>query len=77
VTLHDHGGNPQTHRLTAFSKSGKVLDEDSFKDDSTFPDPDDEFTLTVSSCEGIAFVVAIEQPFGAERLERVRVTRGR
>jgi hypothetical protein len=73
VTLVDHGGAPQTHVLTAFSNSGEVLDEAFFTEDmqpgfTTFPD---EFTLTVSSCAGIAFVVAIEQPLSAERLERI------
>jgi pimeloyl-ACP methyl ester carboxylesterase len=73
VTFVDHNVNPQIHTLTAFDSSGKVVDDASFTEDGEFPDP---FTLTLSSCEGIAFVVAIEQPIGAERVVRIEFTRG-
>jgi hypothetical protein len=76
VALRDNNLNPQTHTLTAFDRSGSVVDTASFtesiKDGDVSPD---RFTLTVSSCKGIAFVVAIEQPFGAEVLERITFTR--
>lgn len=73
VTLGDNNVNAQTHTLIAFDGSGNVVDEDSFAEDGLFPGT---FTLTVSSSTGIAFIVAIEQPFGAERLELITYTTG-
>ena len=72
VTLGDQNGNAQTHTLTAFDSTGNVLDIDSFTEFAGY-NPD-TFTLTVSSRKGIAFIVAIEQPFGTERLESITYT---
>lgn len=82
ITFHDSNGNRQVHTLTAFDSAGNVLDKASFTEylvDTTYtgyPFPD-RFTLVVSSCKGIASVVAIESPFGAEVVERIFITTGR
>ncbi len=75
VTLGDNNTASQKHTLYAFDKSGNIVDMDSFTEGDTqgnsFPE---SFTLTVSSCSGIAFIVALETPAGAERLERMSFT---
>lgn len=73
VTLVDSNEILQTHTLTAFDSTGAVVDTASYVDK---PGDDRVFSLTVSSCKGIAFVVAIEQPFGAEAIQRITYTRG-
>ena len=74
VTLRDKNLNPQVHTLTAFDSSGNVLDVDSLTESGELID---RFTLTVSSCAGIVSIVALEQPFGAEQVDRVTFTLGR
>lgn len=77
VTFGDQTGNRQVHTLTAFDHAGNIVDRAWFTENTLFPDTfPDRFTLTVSSCKGIAFVVAIEDPLGAERVERITFTRG-
>ncbi|HXI93689.1 MAG TPA: hypothetical protein VNO24_27200 [Blastocatellia bacterium] len=77
VTFGDQNSNSQAHTLTAFDRAGNVVDRASFTENTVYPDIfPDPFTLTVSSCQGIAFVVAIEQPLGAERVERIAFTQG-
>jgi len=71
VTLIDSNLNPQIHTLTAFDAAGNIVDVDSFTENDLFPDP---FTLTVASSGGIAFVVALEQPYGAEILNQISYT---
>jgi hypothetical protein len=75
VTLGDNNTASQKHTLYAFDKSGNILDMTAFAEGDTqgnsFPE---RFTLTVSSCSGIAFIVALETPLGAERLERISFT---
>jgi hypothetical protein len=72
--LGDHNTNHQTHDLIASDSTGAVVDKASFTEPiGEFPH---SFALTVSSCKGIAFVLAIEQQFGAERLERIILREG-
>lgn len=77
VTLSDSNGVRQSHSLTAFDGKGRVVDRATFTEhfevNSLFPD---RFTLTVSACAGIAYVVAIESPLGAEVLEQISFTTG-
>lgn len=77
LTFGDQNSNSQVHTLTAFDRAGNIVDRASFNENTAFPEIfPDPFTLTVSSCQGIAFIVAIEQPLGAERLERIAFTQG-
>ena len=77
LTLVDRNSNDQTHALTAFSGAGRVLDSATFRD-GVSGGVAGTFTLTVSSNAPIAYVVEIEQPFGAEVLRELRYTsRGR
>lgn len=75
VTLRDGNTNLQVHTLTAFDSDGNVLDQDTLKETNAFEE--DRFDLTVSSCAGIASIVALEQPLGAEAFDRLTFTLGR
>ncbi len=69
------GGDAQVHILQAFDADGNDVDQVFFSEarvgGGVFPDV---FTLTVSSCKGIAFIVALEQPLGAQRMDRISFT---
>jgi hypothetical protein len=71
VTFGDQNVQAQTHTLTAFDRAAAVLDSDTFAESGLFPGL---FVLTTQSLAGISSVVAIEQPFGAERVERISFT---
>ena len=71
VTLGDHNINPQTHSLFAFDSLGNQVDVDSLIETGLLTDT---FDLTVNSAAGIATLLAYEQPFGAETLERISFT---
>lgn len=73
VTLHDQNSNQQLHTLAAFDHAGNIVDVASFNDGG---EARERFTLTVSSCKGIAFVVAVEDPLGASVVERITFTAG-
>ena len=70
VTQVDLNDRAQTHTLTAFDERGDVIARDKVQLGGEFG----EFTLRVSSTQGIAAVVAIEDPPGAERLVRIVYT---
>jgi hypothetical protein len=66
VTLLDRNTNQQFHLLYAFDTSGHQVDVDSFNDGGLNTSP---FTLTVSSAQGIATVLAYQEPqLGAQEL---------
>jgi hypothetical protein len=71
VSMEDRNLNDQRHTLTAFSSSGTVLDAASVQD-HVAGDTAGSFTMTVTSSRPIAYVVVLEQPFGAEVLRELR-----
>lgn len=71
ASIEDRNTDDQLHTLTAFSSTGSILDAASFQD-GIAGDLAGVFTLTVSSNHPIAYVVEIEQPFGAEVLRELR-----
>jgi hypothetical protein len=68
----DRNVRSQTHTVTAFDSSGNVVDSATFRKDTGLARR--PFSLKVKSSQGIAFVVAIEQPFGAEMLRGITYT---
>jgi hypothetical protein len=73
VTFRDSCENPQKHTLTAFDTAGNIVGSDSFTEHGFYTTP---FTLTVSGNKSIAFIVAIEEPYGAEELLSIAYTTG-
>jgi hypothetical protein len=84
IALTDDNSALQTHTLSAYDKNDELLDTATFTDPSwstypqlcgiaggcQFPTPD-RFTLTVSSCRGIAYVTVDAQAPGAQALEGI------
>jgi hypothetical protein len=76
LTIEDRNLNDQRHTLTAFTSDGRAIDAASFQD-GIQGDTAGTFTLSVSSKrkkDAIAYVVVIEQPFGAEILRAIDYT---
>jgi hypothetical protein len=76
LTLEDWNLNDQLHTLTAFTSSGEVIGTASFQD-GIQGDTAGTFTLSVSAekkKDAIAYLVVIEQPFGAEILRALDYT---
>jgi len=84
ITLTDSNLNLQTHLLSAYDRNNNLLDLATFTDPSpgTYPQlcgvvqgcqnsSPDRFTLTVSSCKGIAYVIVDAQPPGAQTLDTI------
>lgn len=82
ATIKDQNSNLQTYFMTAYDRNNNILDQASFTD-PILPPPcqgcgtpttPDRFTLTVSSCKGIAYVWLFAQFAGARFLERITYT---
>ena len=73
LTIEDRNTNDQRHTITAFTSAGEAIDAASFQD-GIQGETAGTFTLSVSSKrkkDAIAYVVVIEQPFGAEILRAI------
>ncbi len=71
LTFMDFNSNLQQHFLQAFDQNGRLVDEDMVVEDASSNAGAYLFTLTVSSCQGIAYVVASEFPPGAKTVRRI------
>ena len=69
LTFNDQNENSQAHFLQAFDKDGTLLDQVSVADEQN--SNLGAYKLTVSSCQGIAYVVASDSPPGAKILTNI------
>jgi class 3 adenylate cyclase len=67
LTITDMNERPQQHMLYAFDSEGAIVDEVAYHESGRGL----TFVLNAYSYEGIAFVVVIEEPFGAQILRRI------
>ncbi len=71
LTFMDFNSNLLQHFLQTFDQNGQLEDEDLVVEDASSNAGAYLFTLTVSSCQGIAYVVASEFPPGAKTVRRI------